>query len=58
MTRTGIGNRILSRGVQSQHPHGSPAIVALQEADMPWFWDLKETLEQESNNPHFDIDPL
>ena len=30
--------------------------MALQEADMPWFWDLKETLEQESNNPHFDIE--
>ncbi len=31
-----------------------PSMV-LQEPEMPWFWDLKETLEDASNNPHFDI---
>jgi hypothetical protein len=29
--------------------------VAIQEADMPWFFDLKETVEENKNNPHFDI---
>lgn len=29
--------------------------VALQEADMPWFVDLKEVLEENKENPHFDI---
>lgn len=33
----------------------SPAI-ALQEADMPWFIDLKEGLEDNKANPHFDIE--
>lgn len=28
---------------------------ALQEPEMPWFWDLKETLENAKGNPHFDI---
>jgi aminopeptidase YwaD len=30
--------------------------VALQEADMPWFWDLSEPLEEARNNPHFDVE--
>src|SRR6185503_14683763 len=29
--------------------------VAIQETDMPWFYDLKETLEENKNNPHFDL---
>jgi aminopeptidase YwaD len=29
--------------------------VALQEMDMPWFLNLKETLEENANNPHFDL---
>jgi hypothetical protein len=29
--------------------------IALQEAEMPWFYDLKETLEENKNNPHFDL---
>ncbi len=40
----------------------SPAInlealpaIAVQEADMPWFFDLKETLEENKTNPHFDL---
>lgn len=28
--------------------------AAIQESDMPWFFDLKETLESNRNNPHFD----
>ncbi|MGZ8552985.1 MAG: hypothetical protein ACXWV8_06235, partial [Chitinophagaceae bacterium] len=32
----------------------SPAI-ALQEPEMPWFFDLKETLEENKDNPHFDV---
>ena len=34
---------------------GSPAI-ALQETGVPWFIDLKELLEANQNNPHFDLD--
>jgi aminopeptidase YwaD len=33
----------------------APAI-AIQEADMPWFVDLAEKLEENKNNPHFDMD--
>jgi aminopeptidase YwaD len=33
----------------------SPAI-ALQEPDMPWFVDLAETLNENKNNPHFDLE--
>lgn len=29
--------------------------IAVQEADMPWFYDLKEGLEANKNNPHFDL---
>jgi len=29
--------------------------IAVQEADMPWFYDLKETLEENKDNPHFDL---
>jgi aminopeptidase YwaD len=29
--------------------------MALREADMPWFFDLKETLEENKENPHFDL---
>lgn len=32
----------------------SPAI-AIQEAEMPWFIDLKEILEENKANPHFDL---
>ena len=27
----------------------------VQESDMPWFFDLKETLEENKTNPHFDL---
>lgn len=30
--------------------------VALQEMNMPWFWNVKETLEEAKSNPHFDIE--
>src|SRR5690606_31898250 len=29
--------------------------IALQESGMPWFQDLKEVLEANSANPHFDL---
>jgi Zn-dependent M28 family amino/carboxypeptidase len=29
--------------------------IALQEADMPWFYDLKELIEANASNPHFDL---
>ena len=31
------------------------ASVAVQEIDMPWFFDLKDPLEENKNNPHFDL---
>lgn len=30
--------------------------MALQEADMPWFWNLKDVLDEASQNPHFNIE--
>lgn len=27
----------------------------LQESNAPWFWNLKEVLEENKNNPHFDL---
>lgn len=29
--------------------------VALQEVGLPWFFDLKDVLEENKNNPHFDL---
>lgn len=29
--------------------------AAIQESDMPWFLDLKELLDENGNNPHFDV---
>jgi hypothetical protein len=29
--------------------------IAVQEAEMPWFFDLKEVLEENKSNPHFDL---
>ena len=29
--------------------------IALQELGMPWFFDLKEVLEENKTNPHFDL---
>lgn len=34
---------------------GSPA-MALSEAKQPWFRDLKEILEENKTNPHFDVE--
>lgn len=28
---------------------------AFKEKGMPWFWDIKEVLEENQNNPHFDM---
>jgi hypothetical protein len=30
--------------------------LSLHEAEMPWFVDLKETLENARNNPHYDVE--
>lgn len=29
--------------------------IAIQEAGMPWFFDLNEPLQENKNNPHFDL---
>ena len=29
--------------------------ISLQEPGMPWFYDLKDLVEENANNPHFDI---
>jgi aminopeptidase YwaD len=29
--------------------------ISVQEADMPWFINLKDALDENANNPHFDI---
>lgn len=34
----------------------SSAAMALPESEGVWFWDLKETLETNKNNPHFDLE--
>ena len=39
----------------SLHIAGNPA-MALQEKGQPWFKDIKETLEENKSNPHFDIE--
>ncbi len=36
---------------------GSPA-MALNEPGQPWFKDLKEVLEENQNNPHFDVEDM
>ena len=32
------------------------ASPAIQEKGMPWFLDIKEMLEKNKNNPHFDLE--
>lgn len=34
---------------------GKPAMI-LSEKGQPWFYDVKETLEEQKNNPHFDLE--
>lgn len=31
-------------------------VMAFQEKNMPWFFDIKYILEENNNNPHFDIE--
>lgn len=38
----------------NQKVDAKPAI-AVQEPDMPWFYDLKDVLDENKNNPHFDL---
>jgi hypothetical protein len=30
-------------------------VIAIQESDMPWFYDLKEIVQENKSNPHFDL---
>ncbi len=30
--------------------------MSIQELQMPWFWDIKELVDQTAQNPHFDIE--
>lgn len=34
----------------------SSAAMAMPQSDAVWFWDLKELLDQNKNNPHFDLE--
>ncbi len=34
----------------------STASMALPESESVWFWNLKETLEENKSNPHFDLE--
>jgi hypothetical protein len=34
----------------------SSSSMSMPQSESVWFWDLKETLEQNKNNPHFDLD--
>lgn len=34
----------------------SSAAMAMPQSEAVWFWDLKEPLEQNKNNPHFDLE--
>lgn len=36
---------------------GKPAMI-LSEKSQPWFFDVKETLEEQKNNPHFDLEAV
>ncbi|MCU7550941.1 M28 family peptidase [Chitinophagaceae bacterium LB-8] len=29
--------------------------MAIQEVQMPWFWDIKEVVEENKGNPHWDV---
>ena len=33
----------------------SSPLIALQEANIPWFFDLGEKMEENKDNPHFDL---
>jgi hypothetical protein len=30
-------------------------VIAFQERETPWFWDIKQLVEENQNNPHFNI---
>lgn len=36
----------------------SNTAIALKEVDNPWFLDLKDILEENKNNPHFDVNEV
>lgn len=37
----------------SAKAYASPALL---EKNMPWFWDVKDIIERNKNNPHFDVE--
>jgi aminopeptidase YwaD len=40
-------------GNGSAETYASPALL---EKNMPWFWDIKETIEKNKSNPHFQLE--
>ena len=56
------GNRLLLEkdffplAFSSNSKYESNAAIALPESGSAWFWNLKEILEENKNNPHFDIE--
>lgn len=42
-------------GYSAQKSINASPSISLKEMDMPWFIDLKETLEENKDNPHFDL---
>ncbi len=44
---------LIFSGEGSIETYASPALL---EKNMPWFWDIKETIEKNKNNPHFDLE--
>ena len=40
-------------GDGSTDTYASPALL---EKNTPWFWDIKETIEKNKSNPHFDLE--
>lgn len=62
-TRLQVDNKVLTEGADwfplafsaTKTVTGSPA-MALSESRQPWFKDLKDVLEDNRTNPHFDIE--
>lgn len=62
-TAVTIGNASLNPGTDffplaysANGKLGTSAAIALPEGGTTWFWNLKELLEENKNNPHFDLE--
>ena len=62
-TAVTIGNASLNPGTDffplaysANGKLGTTAAIALPEGGTTWFWNLKELLEENKNNPHFDLE--